>query len=362
MHFSRVGFASFRNLDDSEIGIEAKRVFFVGENGQGKSNLLEALYALSFGTSFRGSTDSQMAKRGGKSYFLRAETSGEGLSDALRGNTSIRWMEGTKEIKVDGKPCRDRKNLVDLNPSIIFCHEDFSFADGEPERRRFFFDQTAGLLSLSYIDLLRDYRRILKQRNAALKDRSEYLLDTLDMQLAGIGLLLCKERIQLAREFSPLFTECFKAVSLADKPVELEYRQSWKNCEDVDSILSVLAFRRKDELSVGTSLTGPHRDRWLFNCSGMDYSSSASTGQLRLLSLALRVVQAGLYTERTGKLPVLLLDDVMLELDPSRRKRFYSLLPKFSQSFFTFLPGETWCDFADQDTLILGVENGKIVV
>jgi DNA replication and repair protein RecF len=124
--------------------------------------------------------------------------------------------------------------------------------------------------------------------------------------------------------------------------------------------MASLAERRTDELSARTSLSGPHRDRWVFTCEGQDYASKASTGQLRLLSLVLRVVQAGHYTRVTGRLPVLLLDDVLLELDPARRQRFFGILPSASQAFFTFLPGEPWQDYAEADILVYKVEHGRI--
>ncbi len=111
---------------------------------------------------------------------------------------------------------------------------------------------------------------------------------------------------------------------------------------------------------MGTSLSGPHRDRWAFLAEGADFSSTASTGQLRLLSLTLRMVQAEYYTAATGRLPVLLLDDVLLELDPGKRRRFLELLPPAGQAFFTFLPGEPWKEYMTGSTLVYEVRDGRL--
>lgn len=359
MSFSSIRLCSFRNLVDDEIDTARGRVFLIGENGQGKSNFLEALYYLSFGSSFRGASDSEAARSGQSTFLLSCRSDG---TSSVYDETRIHWNGKVKEIRINGKPVRDRKNLVERSPSVVFCHEDFSFAAGEPDRRRFFFDQTAGLVSADYIDNLRDYKRILKQRNVALKEGSVNILDTLDFQLAGQGLVLTKARRALSGALSDCFSERYESVSLRGSPVCLNYRPSWPEGMDIDDIVARIAGKRREELVMKTSLSGPHRDRWSFVDGQSDYAATASTGQLRLLSLTLRIVQAEYYTRMTGKLPILLLDDVMLELDPAKRQRFFMLLPPSAQAFFTFLPGEPWKEYGGSDTLVYRVEHGQLSV
>ncbi len=359
MSFASVRLHSFRNLADGEIRTECGRVFLIGENGQGKTNFLEALYYLSYGSSFRGTSDSEAARSGEEGFALSSMSGG---GDAFSDETRVVWNGKTKEIRVNGKPVRDRKALVERSPSVVFCHEDFSFAAGEPERRRFFFDQTAGLVSADYIDTLRDYKRILKQRNSALKEGRADILDALDFQLAARGILLRESRQRLALDLSEGFSSRYESVSLRGSPVGLQYRPSWSEDMDVEAIVERLAGKRREELAMKTSLSGPHRDRWSFRDRESDYASTASTGQLRLLSLTLRIVQAEYYTRMTGRLPILLLDDVMLELDPAKRRRFFALLPPSAQAFFTFLPGEPWRDYGGSDTLVYKVEHGQLSV
>lgn len=358
MPFSSVKLASFRNLIDAEIDTTADRVFLVGDNGQGKTNFLEAIYYLSFGNSFRGSVDTEVARRGSSEFYITgiARSSKEkALTDAI----CVRWKEKSKTISVNEKPIRDRKDLVELNPAVVFCHEDFSFAAGDPERRRFFFDQSASLVSAGYIDILRDYKRILKQRNAALKDRQRELLDLLDIQFAAKGIELMTERSRLQTALDEGFASRFEAVSQLGMEVRIGYRPNWPNGKDVTSILGHLLRKREDDLAVGTSLSGPHRDRWSFISSGRDFAGTASTGQLRLLSLTLRMMQAEYYSRATGRLPVILMDDVLLELDGGKRQRFLELLPESGQAFFTFLPGEPWEEYKTGSTMVYEVRDGR---
>ncbi|HUX43023.1 MAG TPA: DNA replication and repair protein RecF [Rectinemataceae bacterium] len=361
MPLTSIRLSAWRNLADGQIDLSASRIFLIGENGQGKTNLLEAIYYLSYGTSFRGQVDGDIARRGEGAFAAEGTILRDLKDKVLPERISVVWKNRAKEIRREGKPVRDRKELVDLNPAVVYCHDDFSFAAGEPERRRFFFDQTAGLVSLGYIDLLRDYRKILLQRNAALKEAREGLLDVLDQQLAAKGLDLVAERRALASAFSEPFSKVFEEVARLGLEVQLRYLPNWKEGEagSIDAVVQRLASRRREELIMKTSLSGPHRDRWGFVAEGRDFSATASTGQLRLLSLVLRSSQARHFYAQTGREPLLLLDDVLLELDPDRRKRFFSTLPPSSQAIFTFLPGEDWEGYRLDGSLVYRVVDGR---
>jgi DNA replication and repair protein RecF len=352
MSFNAIETIAFRNLADGTIQTDAPSVFVVGDNGQGKTNFLDAVYTLCYGSSFRAGTDAESARLDGSSWSVR----GTGLDGS---SCRVSWESGTKSIREDGKPVHDRKRLVERNPAIVFCHDDMEFTRGEPERRRFFFDQTASLVSASYIDLLRAYRKVLKTRNLALKERSIELLDVLDIQLATYGLGLRDERARMAVEFDALFAPRYEQVARLGRRVGVSYRPSWKHDESHADIVSKLSAARERELAIGTTLSGPHRDRFIFIDERGDFSERASTGQLRLLSLTLRIAQAGHYTAASGRSPMLLLDDVLLELDPEKRIRFMDNLPASEQSFFTFLPGEPYRDYTSDGTVVYWTDDGR---
>ncbi len=367
MPFSYARFVSFRNLEDSEVDTGAERIFLIGENGQGKTNFLEALYYLCYGASFRGAVDQQIPAAGSRGFGLAAawNSQGQTAEAELEDGISIRYDGQTKDIRLNGKSLKDRKELVFHNPAVVFCHEDFSFAAGDPERRRFFFDQCAGMLYPGYIDSLRSYKRILKQRNAALKESAHDLLDVLDPQFVRFGLALMEDRHKLHRRFQADFPRLYEYVSRLGRPVELSYSPSWKNERDIDSLLAILSSRRESEILLGTTRSGPHRDRWEFSAEEGSFTDRASTGQLRLLSLILRIIQASAVAsdgDRKARWPILLLDDVLLELDVGKRRRFLELLPppgQGAQAIFTFLPEEPWTEYENGDTIVYRVRNGR---
>lgn len=373
MPFESVRFAQFRNFRDSSVETDAERIFLVGENGQGKTNFLEALYYLCYGSSFRGQVDQLIPSTGTSGFSLKGiwrKSVGEARRDDVyepADEISINVRGASKEIRLDGRLLKDRKELVQHNPAVVFCHEDFSFAAGDPEMRRFFFDQCAGILSVSYIDSLRSYRRTLKQRNAALKEGRSDVLDAIDPQFARLGLGLMAARDGLHAKFRAIFPSLYEYVSELGREVSVEYSPSWPRGLGEEEILGLLREKRGIDLTLGTSRSGPHRDRWGFRCEGANFAATASTGQLRLVSLILRIAEARLYAEsrrrEDGKRwPVLLLDDVLLELDVPRRRRLLELLPgrgEGAQTFFTFLPQEPWTEYKDDDTLVYRVIDGR---
>jgi len=360
---------SFRNLEDGAVHTGAASVFLVGENGQGKSNFLDAVYTLCYANSFRGASDSEAARLESASWLVQAVVGALANKDYADGKPSVgfesefsvRWENGTKSLKENGKTIQDRKRLVEANPAIVFCHGDMEFARGEPERRRFFFDQTAGLVSPLYIDTLRLYRRVLKARNAALKERMLDVLPMLDLQLATYGLSLMDARSAVVSAFDPVFSGCYETVSRLGFQVRPVYKPSWRDVRTDEEIVAKLEAARDRELAVGTTLSGPHRDRYAFADEHGDFSARASTGQLRLMALTLRIAQAMHFSNASGRKPILLLDDVLLELDPEKRRRFMEALPANEQAFFTFLPGEPYRDYAGDSSLIYWTEHGRFV-
>jgi DNA replication and repair protein RecF len=372
---------AFRNLADGEIKTQAKDVFLVGGNGQGKTNFLEALYFCSYGSSFRGVKDKELVRNGESNFSASAESANreEGGFSSLPVRIFIKVEKFRKTITLDGKKIEDRKDLLKTIPCVAFCHEDMEFVSGTQEKRRWFFDQTQSLYDLAYLDDLRRYRRVLKTRNMVLKDaklggdyrRTTEMLDVLDPQLAEYGIRLMEKRYQAAEQFSTVFGPLYQEVS-GITGIGVSYVSSWK-AAGMDAVLHGLAERRAADLAQGVTLSGLHRDRYVFvrntgaaasagprKGERADFAETASTGQRRLLALLLRVAQARCFSENSGKTPILLLDDVLLELDGEKRRRFLAVMPAYEQAFFTFLPEEPYKRYCKSDTLVYYVSNGVI--
>ena len=216
-------------------------------------------------------------------------------------------------------------------------------------------------LGPSYLDDLRKYRHVLKSRNTLLRDipqrETTATLDALDLLLAQYGLELNAKRRETTEEFSLVFEPLYREIS-GIAGIGVKYLPSWKD-DDLGGIISRLCERREADISLGASLSGPHRDRYLFTCGGEDFSGKASTGQRRLLALLLRIAQARVFSEKTGKKPVLLLDDALLELDGEKRRKFLSVMPEYEQAFFTFLPGE-YDRYRKSDTIVYSIDSGQV--
>jgi DNA replication and repair protein RecF len=354
MGFCSLRFYNFRNIEDGIVAVEAPEVFLVGENGQGKTNLIEAVYLLSFGSSFRTRKDEHFLRHGQPEMALEGRfSSGGEESDIL-----IACSGKQKEIRLDGKAIKDRREIIGRFPCIVFCHDDIGYITGTPDLKRFFFNQTLGLKDPLFLDTLRRYTKALKQRNAAIKNKNWSVAPLFDEELIKTGLEISLMRRELTDEFSVFFARLFKEISEAQTDVKIRYYPSWKE-EKYEAALEFLRSRRDADSFFSTTTTGPHRDRFRFYFGEKEFTAAASTGQIRLASLILKTAQAEFFFSRSGRKPVLLLDDVLLEMDPGRRRRFISSFPLYEQAFFTFLPDEQFSAYRKSDTLIYRVCGGR---
>ncbi|MCL1817556.1 MAG: DNA replication/repair protein RecF, partial [Spirochaetaceae bacterium] len=286
----------------------------------------------------------------------------EGKFSTASGETEIllKTTGRHKEIRLDGKAVKDRREIIGRFPCIVFCHDDIGYITGTPDRQRFFFNQTLSLKDPLFLDVLRRYTKALKQRNAALRDKNAAVARLFDGELAAAGLRITLLRRELAEEFSGFFTRLFAEVSGPRAAgVRIRYQPSWRG-EEEGAVRETLAGKLSQDLLFSTTTTGPHRDRFRFLFGEKDFCAAASTGQIRLASLILKAAQAEFFLSRAGRKPILLLDDVLLEMDPDRRKRFLAQLPPREQAFFTFLPDEQFPAYRKPDTLVYTVRGGRL--
>jgi DNA replication and repair protein RecF len=379
MAFLSLRTAGFRNLEDNEVITASKDIFLIGQNGQGKTNFLEALYFCSYASSFRGTKDRDLVCNGMSDFSVSGElgslpvgslpeSSDIFLSDVFNSHLTVKFEKKVKSINLNGKKIEDRKDILETAPCVAFCHEDMEFVYGSQERRRWFFDQSQSLYDSVYLDDLRKYRRVLKTRNTVLREakisgnfrQAEEILDALNPQLIEYGERLMEKRTAAAERFSAVFSPLYQEVS-GIAGITVSYVPSWKK-------ESRLVECKSTDFAQGTTVSGPHRDRYLFargdpsknTTERSEFSETASTGQRRLLALLLRVAQALCFSGLSGKMPVLLLDDVLLELDGEKRCRFLSVMPGYEQAFFTFLPEEPYKNYCKSDTLVYHVNSGCI--
>lgn len=353
MPFLTVSPINYRNLENRQINLSAKETFFIGENGQGKSNLLELLYFSAYGNSFRTRSDNEIICYGQKEFSVRSlfkdEESGKTTNIAI-------YYSDKKKIERNGKKITDRKELVNTIPCVLFCHDDIEFASGEPERRRFFIDQSLTMYDSLYVDIMRRYKKVLKMRNTILKEKKYELLEVLNEQLIQNGLEIQKKRKEAIYQFNLTFSDLYKQVTGIEN-VKIDYAPSWK-VSTFTEVFEILFQKAEIDKQMCTTMSGPHRDIIKFTKDSKAFVPNASTGQRRLLSILLRINQALFYTNHTKRKPIFLMDDVLLELDPSKRQKVTSLLPEYDQLFCTFLPGEPYERYKKSTTQLFSVKNG----
>lgn len=356
---------NFRNLNNNLLNFPANRVFLVGKNGQGKTNLIEAVYLLSFGSSFRTRFGRRFITNGknnssvtGRFIFHDDKNNIESSRDV---DIKIN-RDGSKKLFLDKKRINDRAALLNGFPCIVFSHEDMDLVLGYQEKIRRFFNQTLSLYDPVYLNLLREYYKVLKNRNILLKDNNLNIINIYDKQLISLGQKIQKKRFKTVNEFNIVFSDIISNISKELSGLTINYKPSWKMELSEEDIILKLKNNLKKEISYGFTISGPHKDFFIFNLGEFDFSHYASTGQLRLCSLALKVAQGQYIYSIVKRKPILLLDDVLLEMDREKKIEFLRNLPLYEQAFFTFLPNENFLSYMDKETEVYNVDNGNIAL
>lgn len=338
MHFKSIKFYNFRNINNGIVLFDKDDIILEGMNGQGKTNILESVYTLCYGNSFRTQVSREMIKHGERIMNLSAIIEDE--DDIYEVSYSLELNK--RKIILNGKEVKDRKELIYLFPCIVFTHDDIDFIKGEPEMRRKFFDQTLSMYDPIYLNYIRSYRNILAQRNAAIKNNQISLLDIYDVKLANLGFEIIKSRKTMVNEFNEIFPFLYKKISGTEKNITVNYRSSWEEKENPNKIIEYLKETHDRDIKLLTTTSGIHRDRFTVNDENGPLVITGSTGQIRLASLLFRIAEARIFKDKTGKDPILLLDDVLLELDDIKRAKFLNELTSYCQAFYTFLPRESY--------------------
>lgn len=333
MFLERLIIKNFRNLNELELNFDRKVNIFVGENGAGKTNLLEAIYFLAILKSFRTNQDKQLVKFGEREFFLN--------SKILKKDTSIDinvlFDSNQKKVKVNNKILTKIIDLIGQLIVVAFTPEDLDIVKGSPAIRRRFIDIELAQVSPSYLYHLQRYLKILKHRNQTLsaikKNRTIDIkeLEAWNDQLVENGSQIISQRNNLISKLNPLMEGIYPQISSGKEKVRIEY----KPCVVEEKFREKLELRQKDEIQQEVTLVGPHRDDISFYINDVDARYFASQGQQRTITICLKLAEVQNIHYQTDEFPILLLDDVTSELDKNRRELLLKFIGQDNQIFIT---------------------------
>lgn len=329
MTLQRLWLRDFRSYEEAEVSFGPGLTVVVGPNGTGKTNLLEAAGYLSILGSFRGAPSEALVRLGAERGVVRAEIDAGGRSVLIESEIV---PSGRNRVLVNKQPLKRNRELRDVLRITVFSPEDLSLVKGGPGERRSYLDGVLTMLHPRNEAMLTELERVLRQRNALLKQvggrlsaEAGFTLDVWDAKLGHVGTDVARARLALLDELRPFVGTAYGDVADRPAPVTLTYRSVW--FDRPDGLPGALAEGRSDDARRGLSLIGPHRDDVELLIEGRPSRTHASQGEQRTLSLALRLAAHRLLTDRLGEPPLLLLDDVFSELDPQRSDALVRHLP-----------------------------------
>lgn len=321
----------FRSYDELELDFAPGLTAVVGENGNGKTNLIEAIGFMARLQSFRGAPNDALIRVGAEQLVVR--------SDVLCGDREVLIevelpRQGRLRAQVNKQKLVRRGDLAEVLTTTVFSPDDLEMVKGGPSGRREYLDDVLIDLHPKNDAAAGDFAKVLRQRNALLKqmagrrsDDVEITLDVWDQRLVEVGERLATLRSKLTDRLVPYVTESYALVSgtpVAEGGVSLDYASGWRST----GLAAALVASRSDDIRRGVSTVGPHRDDLEVSVAGLPVRTHASQGEQRSMVLALRLAAHQLVTEARGEAPVLLLDDVFSELDDRRSSALLESLPE----------------------------------
>lgn len=340
---------SFRSYNEVLVEFVPGVNVLIGQNGQGKTNIVEAIYYLATLTSHRVANENPLVSAGKASAVIRARINEEDRAVAI----DLEISPGkTNRAKINRSPLPRVRDILGIVRVIMFAPEDLALVKGDPSERRNFMDHTLIQRSPRFSGVKTDYEKVLRQRNALLKsfnrDNIASTLEVWDEQLTKLGAEITHTRIQFIRDLKPFIRDRYHSISggedaVSSSEITLIYQSKYLTEGDIeqltqsdihDRIREELATRKKDELIRGVTLVGPHRDELFIGLGELPLKGYASHGESWSAALALRVASADVL-KADGIEPILILDDVFAELDVMRRGTILELTKNAPQVFIT---------------------------
>jgi DNA replication and repair protein RecF len=323
VHLAHLRLRDFRNYARLDVDFGPGFQLLIGDNAQGKTNVLESIYLLATLRSFRGVGGAQMVRHGARGYFVGAM-----LCAGVEHEVRMYWSSAEKSLTLDGQPVRRVSDYYGRMRCVVFCTEDLQMVKGAGRIRRRFIDLLLAQTDTGYLQLLQRYASALQARNALLKrpEPDSSVLAPFTEELIHAGNLLIEKRRRVVPCLSALAQVAYRRITRDREDLRLRYAPSVKNDFAVE-----VAQAGHRERHLRMTIIGPHRDDLHIDVNDRPAAPFASEGQKRSIALALKMAQAAYLHDVTGSAPILLIDDVMGELDAHRRAALMPLLERSHQ-------------------------------
>lgn len=366
MHIKELQINNFRNYNNLKIQFENDVNVFVGDNAQGKTNLLEAIYFIALGKSLRNFIKDDLIKWDKQHFYVK----GTIIEKDIKSTIEVGYnRENKKIIKINGIEKRNFSDLLGIFNVVIFSPEDLHLIKGTPSLRRNFIDQEISQLFPYYAKILNQYNKGIISRNKLLKTNKINLQKTIelfDIQLAKLAAEIIKKRLEILEKIKILSSLVHRKLTFNQEDLQIIYHSFLRENElqklSKKEIEKKLFVKYKEalesDLETKTTSLGPHRDDLLFFVNDKNVKKFGSQGQQRTTILSLKLAELELFMSQKGSYPVLLLDDVLSELDEKRRNYLINNIKNKVQTFITT---------TDQDEMIwkagniFKIKNGDIL-
>lgn len=345
----------YRNISQLSIDCPQDLHIFVGPNAQGKTNILESLYLLALGKSHRTRSTKELIQFGEQYSVLKARVK----RDERVSRLEVQLRDLGKKVSINGIEQSKLSQYIGFLPAVLFAPEDLAIVKGSPQIRRRFLDMEIGQVSPNYVYNLSQLNKLLTQRNSLLKGLGTNkkfqveFLDVYDEQFLSLSLDLWRKRFSFLKLLTQWSQEIHQSITSSNEELFIEYLpsipiQANMEIDEWRAIFQAELERvREQEIRRGSTLFGPQRDDFRLIANGLDLHTFGSQGQQRTAALSLKLAEIELIHQETGVYPILLLDDVLSELDDSRKTHLLEAIRGRVQTFVT----TTNLEGIDEETL-----------
>ena len=360
MFIKRLQMLNYRNYNVLDISLGPHVNVFMGDNAQGKTNILEGIYYCAFARSHRTSKDRELINWNADNALLSVSVGRERLDKRI--DISI-LKDGKKAIQINKIKIKKIGELFGNFNVVMFSPEDLKIIKDSPSVRRKFIDMELCQLNPKYYYNLVQYNKVLNERNSILRNRNinKDILEVYDMQLVEFGYNIIMERLEYIKKLNKYSEKIHSDITSGKEKIEFRYTSTIKDLENIkDNFYALLEKNRVRDSERGITSVGPHRDDFIVLINDIDTKSYGSQGQQRTAVLTIKFASLKIIKELTGEHPVLLLDDVLSELDFSRKRYILSTIGDI-QTIITCTGIEDLYEYLDDKSKVFKVKDGEIL-